>query len=61
MYLWQIKRDYHGWMIMVTSSEFALFSLASGPLNPKPTTGYDWSYSSCSSNFGYRDSQKSAR
>jgi len=30
------KRDYHGWLIMMTSSEGPLFSLASGPptLNP---------------------------
>jgi len=30
--------DYHGWLSMMTSSEGPLFSLASGPPNPKPTT-----------------------
>jgi len=32
-----IKRSYHGWLNMMTSSEVPLFSLASEPLNPKYT------------------------
>jgi len=35
-----IKSAYHGWPSMMTSSEGPLFSLASGPPNPKPTTAY---------------------
>ena len=34
-----IKSSHHGWLSIMTSSEGPLFSLASGPPNPKPTTG----------------------
>jgi len=33
-----INSVYHGWLSMMTSSEGTLFSLASGPPNPKPIT-----------------------
>jgi len=35
-----MKSAYHGWLSMMTSSGSPLFSLASGPPNFKPTTGY---------------------
>ena len=34
----RLDQRYHGWLNMMTSSEGPLFSLASGPPNPKPTT-----------------------
>jgi len=35
-FLGLIKRSYHGWLNMTTSSEGLLFSLASGPLTVSP-------------------------
>ena len=37
-FLGLIKRSYHRWLSMMTSSEGPLFSVASGPLHPKSTT-----------------------
>jgi len=36
-----IKSFHHGWLSMMTSSEGLLFSLASGPPNPKATAAHN--------------------
>ena len=42
-----LKSAYYGWLSTMTSSKFPLFSLASGPPKPKPTTGYKTSEALC--------------